>query len=68
MVDYVKNWTVPFGKYRGKTYEEMEKDDPSYARWYSTITKSTKVKAWLGRDKLPTEQDAELKPDSVVTG
>jgi hypothetical protein len=52
-IDYVANWVINYGKYRGQTYGWIWDNDPNYARWLYTVTKSERVKEWLYSKMYP---------------
>jgi len=42
-----KNYTLPFGKYKGKTWEQIDNDDPGYIQWALDKLEATNVKKYL---------------------
>lgn len=42
-----KDFTLPFGKYKGKTWEQIDKEDPGYVQWALAKMEATNVKQYL---------------------
>lgn len=60
--DDAKNWTFTFGKYKGKTMDEILKDDQQYVQWYINNKANEydkKCYELLTGEKLPTEQEQD---------
>jgi hypothetical protein len=54
--------TITFGKYKGKTFDEIANIDPDYILWLDENVKDVKLpKKWLEAVKMDVrERDSEL--------